>query len=155
MRRIVCIMLALITSFIVCACGLINSEGSIAVNIGNPDGRVTIISDGHQYSPVRNMIYELRNNLAVDCMRKDPEEMDSELSEIIVSEDFRIDIKGKIYSAPDYLIYSLAANDTYNTGHTFNKPTENGEYIVRVEIGWGDKKRYIGYQYFFKIVVQE
>lgn len=144
MRKTVCLMLLLFVTFVVCSCGLISPKGS-----------VIIISDGHKYVPVENWIYELSNNTAADGLRRRPEEMSPELSEIVFADDFKIVIKGRNYSAPEYLIYSLSKNETVYRGQDFKKPTESGKYIVCIEIGWGNSERYAGYQYFFKINVQD
>lgn len=144
MRRIICFMLVLLAIFVVCACGYINPEGS-----------VILISDGHKNAPVKNWIYEMSNGTAADGMRRNPEDLSSELSDIVFADDFEIVIKGRIYNSPEYLIYNLSKNETFFQGQAFKKPTESGVYIVRLEIGWGNDTRYAGYQYFFKLIVSD
>lgn len=114
-----------------------------------PIGKVAIISNGQEYAPFENWIYTL-DGFAADGMRLRPEDVNEKLTEIDVSDDFEIVVEGVFTGEASYVLYNNNFEEVYRNS-TFKIPTESGPYILYIELAWGTRERYSGYQYFFKI----
>ena len=140
-KRICCLLLAL-GMLLLCSCSFFD-----------PQGRVRIFSGKEAYKPVTYFQYSLRPGLAADGRIRQPAEVADELDVFVLSEDYEIVIRGKIYHPPEYLLVSLPEGERVDSGPAFIRPREPGTYVLRILVSWGSDKRSAGYQYFFKFTI--
>ena len=113
-------------------------------------GKVDIIADGTEHTLVSNWIFGLHGNTASDGTRKMPQEIEKDLSPISVTTDMQIKIDAGMRS---YTLYD-ERYEVYYSLEEFKIPTEKGIYYLCIELAWGSKNKYDGYQYFAKLVVE-
>jgi hypothetical protein len=143
MKKSLLIIIAILT-LIIAMCGCCQNNKLV--------GSISVFSNGEEYTPVSNWIFSLENRLAGDGMRKRPDEVSADLAEIPLSDDFKIVIDGKTTGNVTYTLFNENNEEMYFRDYEFKKPSESGVYILLIEIAWGNKNRYEGYQYFFKLV---
>ena len=117
-------------------------------------GIVRIISNGETYLPHENAIWTYQDGLAADMERLLPQDVADLLTPVPYSDDFRIAIVGEGHSEPRYWLYiqdATAWKEVYYNSYSFDKLTEAGEYILRIELSWGNDDQNVGFQYFFKL----
>jgi hypothetical protein len=115
-------------------------------------GSISIISSEKEYLPESNWINSLEDGLAGDGMRKAPNEVSAGLDEIPLTGDLEIIIDGKTTGNPAYTLFNEDYEEVYYRNHEFKEPSEPGVYILLIELVWGNKTRYEGFQYFFKLI---
>ena len=117
-------------------------------------GNVTIVSGGEEYTSLENWIYtKEKNGPAADGARKQAEEVAGELVSIPYMDDFHIVIDGEPQEYKSYSLYNGNFEQVYYRESEFSAPQDNGEYILFIELVWGDEENYTGYQYCFKLSV--
>lgn len=115
-------------------------------------GSISIKSEGKEYLPESNWVYSLKDGIAADFMRKAPSEVSTGLDEIPLADDLEIIIDGRTTGSPVYTLLNKDYEEVYSRNHEFEEPSEPGVYILLIELAWGNKTRYEGFQYFFKLV---
>ena len=117
-------------------------------------GNVIIVSGGEEYTSLENWIYtKEKNGPAADGARKQPEEVSGELISIPYTDDFHIVIDGEPQEYKSYSLYNDKFEEVYYRESEFAAPQDSDEYILFIELVWGDEEDYTCYQYCFKLVV--
>lgn len=117
-------------------------------------GTIAIFSAGETYAPLENWIFSKEENgPAADGARKQPQEVADELPAIPCGDDFQIVIDGEPQRNQSYTLYNDKFEQIYYRQSNFAAPRDEGEYILFVELVWGDEENYTGYQYCFKLAV--
>ena len=117
-------------------------------------GTVTIVSGGEAYTSLENRIFaKEKNGPFADWARKQPEEVAGELTSIPYTDDFHIVIDGEPQEYISYSLYNGKFEQVYYRESEFAAPQDNDEYVLFIELVWGDEEDYTGYQYCFKLAV--
>lgn len=115
-------------------------------------GTVKVIAGGSEYIPMQNFIFsQRRDGIVADGARKRPREVEGELPVSPYHENLQILIDGEITGEPSYTLYGNDNEEVYYGQPIFTLPDRPGNYIVSVEVVWGDEEAFEGYQYLFAI----
>lgn len=118
-------------------------------------GSIVVTSGGKTYSPLENWIFSHEQNGTIaDGARKQPSEVAVELEAIPYGDDFELIINGEPFETPSYTLYNDKLEEEYYRQPNFNMPQSEGEYILAIELSWGNEENYSGYQYFFKLTLE-
>ena len=142
-RSLLFVILAILAlSLGVCGCD-IGKHASV--------GDVKLVSARKQYAPINNFLYSRdRDGLFADGRQKQPQDIADELDVIPVSDDVRIIISGK-KTGSSYTLYNERYQTIYDRQEEFVMPEESGRYMICVNVMWGTRERYEGYEYFFMV----
>ena len=126
-------------------------------------GNVTVFSGGRQHEPYSRSICGFLDDMFFDSEMLSPHDAAEYLTPIAYGDDLKVVVEGSTVDNSNYCLYRLIDTDWVETARfsgsdsdILEKPDEPGEYILCVQLTWGDSPKYREYvscQYFFLLVV--